>query len=81
MADFALPFHAFHHWFAERGISHEGLTVILNFKDRDEAIRFEAEMQREWADRVMPRGRINIRDFEIIGFKVKVESEVHSDGA
>jgi hypothetical protein len=72
-------FHALHRWFAERDIDTRDLTVILNFGDRQAAVRFDMALRKD-IEKLTDQGpvdKIDIRQFEMMGIKVKLESPVH----
>lgn len=75
------PLHALSHWLAEHNIDDGRLTVILNFSDREAAVRFEAAVIRELEPLMFIQSKskpLNIAGgFEVHGIKVKVESPVH----
>ena len=80
MIDLQRTFDALTRWFAERNISTNSLTVILNFTDRDAAVRFDAAMQRDLEAVILHTAgkQLDVRTFEVIGVKVRVESPVHT---
>ncbi len=79
--DFARDFSPLARWFGQRGIPTKGLTVILNFRNAEDAVRFEYELQRDLAtDLAMTTtiGRVDVREFTVMGVTFKIESPVHT---
>ena len=70
---------ALHNYFRSRGISTEGLTVILNMTDRNAAIALDSYLQRELSTGIKQpiNFRLDVRKFELCGLKVHIESPVH----
>ena len=67
-------------WFDRRGDKYDSLTVIFNFTDRDEAMRFDYALRQEFNDihRVSgPMDNADIRTLKIMGIKLKIESPIH----
>ncbi len=66
------------HWFAENNIPTDSLTVILNFRDRNAAAHFDMALRRSLdpiTDQITPT--LDLREFELMGIKTKIESPLH----
>jgi hypothetical protein len=65
-------------YFAEHNISTDGLTVILNFTDRESGARIDAALNREFAEMAMVvKMDRNLTKFTVYGLEVLLESPVH----
>ena len=57
--------HSLRAWFAERDIPLNGLTLIINMQNKDQAARFDFELNREFGEHtwVPPNFYVDIRKF------------------
>jgi len=73
--------HNLKHWFESNQIDTGSITIILNITDKDSAARLDFTMQDEFFKTVMqrrpPGTDMDIREMEICGLKVRVESPLH----
>ena len=79
--DFAEVFYKLGHWFGERGLRTDSLTVILNFTDPREAAAFDAELRRSLNGTIMGvTGAVgfDILKFNMCSVKIQTESPVHA---
>jgi hypothetical protein len=74
--------HELQHWFAQHNIPTDGLTLILNFQDRDAAYRFDCALNQELQPLQMATNPVSFdtREFQMNGVKVKIESPLHGIG-
>ena len=79
MIDLQRTFDALSRWFEQRLIPTDSLTVILNFSDRNAAVLFDMAMQRDLESVVLKTQEkwLDLRSFEVLGIRVKVESPAH----
>lgn len=69
------------YWLENHNVRPDSLTVILNFADAHDAIVFDAEFRRSLEPLMQYTGRsghLDIRKFEMVGIKARVESPAHS---
>ena len=66
-------------YFAEHNINTDGLTVILNFRDRESGARIDAALNREFAEMaIVVKMDRNLTKLTISGLEVLLESPVHA---
>jgi hypothetical protein len=72
---------ALQRWFAERNLPTESLTLILNFREADEAGAFDCVLRHDGEiHRMIPYKSIDdLQNFTVRGLKIRIESPLHAE--